>query len=306
MKKVFDSKSPILFLIVLGLFSFASAQQTQSPQTQAQPPQYQQQPAPVSLEKISANIYEVKGGSGANAAVYIGEKEILIIDAKMSEETVQQMLEQVRKLSNNPIVFIALTHSDGDHVNGLPGFPAGTKVVAHEETRRYMTEAFKEERQKAWLPRVTFSERLKLYFGDHIVEMLYFGPAHTSGDAVIYFPEEKVAVLGDLLFIGRNPLVHRHKNGSSFGLVKVLRAVLELDAEVFLSGHAPKGTRSDIEAEIKLLEDEQAKIKALVDQGKTFEEIKAIYKIEDRPAQPGRPRFLSLPEVIYLELTEKK
>jgi hypothetical protein len=30
------------------------------------------------------------------------------------------------------------------------------------------------------------------------------------------------------------------------------------------------------------------------------------YKIEDRPAQPGRTRFLSLPEVIYLEFTEKK
>ena len=169
-----------------------------------------------------------------------------------------------------------------------------------------MTEAFKEERQKASLPQITFSDRIKLYFGEHVVELLYFGPAHTSGDAVVYFPEEKVAVLGDLLFVGRDPLVHRHKNGSSFGLVKVLRAVLGLDAQVFLSGHAEKGTRSDIEAEIKFVEQEQAKIKALVGEGKTLDEIKAIYKIEDRPLQQGRPRFMSLPEVIYLELTEKK
>lgn len=306
MKKYVCLNGLVLFFAVLCLISITSAQSTQSRQTQSQPPQYQQQPAPVSLEKISANIYQVKGGSGANAAVYIGEKEILLIDAKMSEDSAKQMLEQVRKLSSNPIAFVVLTHSDGDHVNGLPGFPAGTKIVAHEETRRYMTEAFKEERQKVSLPQITFSDRIQLYFGEHVVELLYFGPAHTSGDAVVYFPEEKVALLGDLLFVGRDPLVHRHKNGSSFGLVKVLRAVLGLDAQVFLSGHAEKGTRSDIEAEIKFVEQEQAKIKALVGEGKTLDEIKAIYKIEDRPLQQGRPRFMSLPEVIYLELTERK
>jgi glyoxylase-like metal-dependent hydrolase (beta-lactamase superfamily II) len=299
MKSFFKPGAVIILGLVSLLFSWASGQQTQ-------PAQYEQQPAPISLEKISANIYEVKGGSGANAAVFISEKETLVIDAKMSEESANEMVKQVKKLSANPIAYVALTHSDGDHVNGLTGFPAGTKVIAHEETRRYMAEAFKEEKQKPYLPQVTFSERLNLYFGAHVVKLLYFGPAHTSGDAVIYFPEEKVAVLGDLLFVGRDPLVHRHKNGSSFGLVKTLQAVLGLDAEIFLSGHADKATRGDIEAMIKTVEEKQEKIKALIGQGKSLEEIKKMYNVEDRPAQPGRPRFMSLPEVIYRELTEKK
>jgi cyclase len=305
MKKRFRFQAHI-FLLIPGLFFISGAHPARAQQTRTQPAQYEQKPAPISLEKISANVYEVKGGTGANAAVYIGEKEILVIDAKMSEESARQMLEQVRKLSTGPIAFVALTHSDGDHVNGLPGFPAGIKIVAQEETRRYMAEAFKEENQKACLPRITFSDRLNLYFGDHVVKLLYYGPAHTSGDAVIYFPEEKVAVLGDLLFVGRDPLVHRHKNGSSFGLVKALQAVLGLDAEIFLSGHAGRATRSDIEAMIKSIEEKQAKIKTLIGEGKSLEEIKKIFNVEDRPAQPGRPRFMNLAEVIYLELTEKK
>jgi glyoxylase-like metal-dependent hydrolase (beta-lactamase superfamily II) len=299
MKNLFRLHFLSLFLLLLALHSGAAAQQTQ-------PPQYRQEPAPISVEKITANVYEVKGGSGANAAFFIGEKEILVIDAKMSEESGKQMLEEIKKLSPHPIAYIALTHSDGDHVNGLPGFPVGTKVIAQEETRRYMDEAFKDEKLRAYLPQLTFRERLNLYFGDHNIKLLYFGPAHTSGDAVIYFPDEKVAVLGDLLFVGRDPLVHRHKNGSSCGLVKALKAVLGLDADIFLSGHADKAGRSDVEAMIKSLEEKQAKIAALISQGKSLEEIKKIFNVEDRPAQPGRPRFLSLPEVIYLELAEKK
>jgi cyclase len=273
---------------------------------QAQPPQDKQEPAPLSLEKIAGNIYQVKGGSGANAAVFIGPEENLVIDAKMSEASARQMVEEIKKLSPNPIAFIVLTHSDGDHVNGLPGFPAGTRVIAHENTRKDMDEAFRDEKQRAFLPQVTFSERLDLHFGRHLVKLLYFGPAHTSGDAVVYFPEEKVAVLGDLLFIGRDPLVHRHKNGSSFGLVRTLKAVLGLDAAVYLSGHADKAGRGKVEAMIKVLEEKQNEIKALIDQGKSLGDIKKTFNVEDRPTQPGRPRFLSLPEVMYLELTEKK
>jgi cyclase len=138
------------------------------------------------------------------------------------------------------------------------------------------------------------------------VQLLYFGPAHTSGDAVIFCPKEKVAFLGDLFFSGRDPLIHRHKNGNSYGLVKVLKSVLQLDAQLILSGHAEKATRADVESLIKSIEDKQAQIEAMVAKGKTLEEVKKFYNVEDRPAVPGRPQFLSLPEVIWLEVAQKR
>ena len=89
-------------------------------------------------------------------------------------------------------------------------------------------------------------------------------------------------------------------------MVNLLQSVLRLDAEVFLSGHAEKATRADVETLVKSLEEKQAQIKAMVAEGKSLDEIKKFYQVEDRPAAPARPRFLSLAEVIYLELTEKK
>ena len=291
--------------VILGMA--AAAQQPQQTRP-AQPPQYQQQPSPIALEKIAANIYQVKGGSGANCGVVIGEKEVMIIDAKMSEESAKQMLAEIAKLSPVPVRVLAFTHSDGDHVNGIAGFPADIKILAQEETKRYMDEAFTDEKQRAYLPLIkTFASGGPEYdLGGRKVQLIHFGPAHTSGDVVVYCPQEKVAFLGDLFFAGRDPLVHRHKNGNSFGLVKVLNSVLQLDAEVFLSGHAEKAARADIKALIKSIEDKQAQIEAMIAEGKSLDEIKKFYKVEDRPASPGRPQFLSLAEVIYLEFMEKQ
>ncbi len=109
----------------------------------------------------------------------------MVIDAKMSEESAKQMLAEIAKVSPVPVRVLALTHSDGDHVNGITGFPSDIKIFAQEETKRYMDEAFKDEKQRAYLPAAkTFALGGPEYdLGGRKVRLLYFGPAHTSGDA---------------------------------------------------------------------------------------------------------------------------
>ncbi len=292
-------------LCMVGFLGTSAAQQPQQAQP-AQPQQYRQPPAPIALEKITDNIYQVKGGSGANCAVIIGQKEIMVVDAKMSEESAKEMLAEIKKISDVPITILAFTHSDGDHVNGITGFPADIKIWAQEETKRYMDDAFKDEKQRAYLPRIkTFASGggPEYDLGGRKVELLYFGPAHTSGDVVVYVPAAKVAILGDLYFAGRDPLIHRHKNGNSFGLVKVLQSVLALDADAFLSGHADKATRADIEGMILALQEKQEKVRALVSKGTSLAATLESFGLEETPpAQEGRPRFMNLVEVIWLEL----
>jgi glyoxylase-like metal-dependent hydrolase (beta-lactamase superfamily II) len=266
----------------------------------------QQEPPPIKATQIQGNIYELGGGGGANAGFFIGEKEVLVIDAKMTEESAKKMIAEIKKLTSNPIKYVILTHSDGDHVNGLTGFPKEAIIATHHQTAKDMDNAFKDEKLRSYLPDFTFSKKLKLHFGDKTVKLLHFGPAHTSGDVVVYFPDEKVAFLGDLLFLGRDPLIHRHKNGNSFGLVKTLKSILELGAEAFIHGHGSIASPSDLEGVIKSLEEKQTKIKALIKEGKTLEEIKKIFDVVERPDRPGRSRRPGLIETIYLELTEKK
>jgi len=293
----------ILCLLLLGLFPPVWAQQRTSQQTQ--PPR--QEVLPVSVQNVKGNIYQVKGGMGANTGFFIGEKEVLIIDAKMTEDAAKQMIAEIKKLTPNPIRYITLTHSDGDHVNGLVGFPQGTNIISHEKTRVHMDNAFQSARERTYLSNITFSERLSLYLDGVLrgkrIDLFYFGPAHTDGDAVVYFPDEKVVFIGDLIFIGRDPLIHHHKNGNSFGLVKVLKAILNLNAEIFVHGHGDLATKKEILGVIQAVEEKQIRIQALVKEGKTLDQVKKIFNIEDGT---GGIRWPSLVEVIYLELTEKR
>jgi glyoxylase-like metal-dependent hydrolase (beta-lactamase superfamily II) len=258
----------------------------------------------------------VKGGSGANTGFYIGEKEVLVIDSKMTAESEKQVMEEIKKLTANPIARIVITHSDGDHVNGLNAFPAGLKIYGHTQTKKDMEEASKAPNAqylRDYLPNEVCSpcmpskeSVLTFRIGSEEIRLYFFGAAHTSGDLVVYFPAEKVAFIGDLVFLGRDPLIHRQKGGTSMGYINTLQSILALDADAFVSGHNDPLTRQDIQGLHASMAEKRDKVKAMISEGKSLDEIKKTFGVQDAPAQPGRARFLSLIEVIYLDLTEQK
>jgi glyoxylase-like metal-dependent hydrolase (beta-lactamase superfamily II) len=298
-----------LFLIFAACLGAGLGGQTPpAAQSGQQPPQ----PPAITVQQIKANIYMVKGGSGANTGFYIGDKGVIAIDAKMTEESAKQIVAEIKKLTPKPIQYIVITHSDGDHVNGLNGFPQGLTIISHEQTKKDMEEAFKDSKYEAlrvYLPNLIMTDHYEITIDTLPVQLKHFGPAHTSGDVVVYFPAEKVVFVGDLVFIGRDPLIHRQKGGTSFGLVKNLKEILKLEADTFIPGHGDIVSKKDIETLMTSIEEKQAKIKAMVQEGKSLDEIKKAFGVESpSPAQSqqGRMRWPSLVEVIYLDITEKK
>jgi glyoxylase-like metal-dependent hydrolase (beta-lactamase superfamily II) len=264
------------------------------------------QAAPLAVEALRGGVYWVKGGSGANTGFIVGTKEVIVIDAKMTEDSARAELAEIRKLTANPVKYIVLTHSDGDHVNGLSAFPKGLPILAHTNTRKDMEQAFQDPKMSALLPYlpndVAPGDR-PIDIDGVRVSLLYFGPAHTSGDLVVFLPDQKIAFVGDLAFIGRDPLIHRQKGGTSFGLVRTLNRILALDADTLISGHSDPLTKADIRALVASIEEKQAKVKAMLEQKKSLDEIRAAF---GATGDPAARRFPSLAEIIFQELTEKK
>ncbi len=260
--------------------------------------------AALGVQPLKGGIYWVKGGSGANTGFVIGAKEVILIDAKMTEESAKAMLAEIRKLTPNPVRSMVLTHSDGDHVNGLSGLPTGLTIIAHANARKDMEAAFRDPKMSTlepYLPNQTLTSSRPLNIDGIRMNLLYFGPAHTSGDLVVYFPDQKIAFVGDLAFVGRDPLIHRQKGGTSFGLVQVLGKILALDADTFITGHSDPLSKADIQALLTSIEDKQSKVKSLLGEGKSLDEIKTALGLASAQGQ----RFPSLIDVIYQELSGK-
>ena len=101
----------------------------------------------------------------------------------------------------------------------------------------------------------------------------------------------------------RDPLIHRQKGGSSFGLVSLLKSLLQLDADLYLSGHAEPVDKQAVAGLLTQIEQKQTKLKVLVAEGKQLNDVKEAFGITDPPV--GGRRWPSLVEVIYRELTER-
>ncbi|MFC1724728.1 MBL fold metallo-hydrolase [candidate division KSB1 bacterium] len=238
---------------------------------------------PVKFNRISDNLYGITGGRGANGGAYIGDESVLIIDAKMNKESVSRVFEELRKITDKPVKYLVNTHSDGDHITGNQFFPESVTIIAQKNCRKEFFHAARSGNPSIWnnpelqkyVPSITFKDKMNLYLGSKKVELWYFGTGHTTGDAVVFFPEEKAAFIGDQIFLQRVQLIHSYKGGNSFSHIKTLSRMLEtLDAEKYYSGHSRAVSRDEIVLHIMKIMKMQDKVKDMIFNEKSLEEIK--------------------------------
>jgi glyoxylase-like metal-dependent hydrolase (beta-lactamase superfamily II) len=208
----------------------------------------------------------------------------------MDQPSVEQTLEALKKLSGRPVRYLINTHSDRDHVGGNLFFPEGITIISQENCRAEFFHPGRDGKPSDWnnpelarfLPSVTFRDKLVIYDGPRRIELWYFGVGHTTGDIVVYFPEEKTAFLADQLFLSRPQLIHSYKGGNSFEHVKTLEKMLEtLEATRFCSGHSEPASREQVRGHIEAMQAMQKKIRMSREQGKELTQIQAEFKKEE-------------------------
>jgi len=240
-------------------------------------------PAPVTLQQVAPNIYMTGGGRGAHGGVYLGEKEVLLIDSKQDSASVAQVLAEIRTLTSNPVTRLVNTHADGDHVFGNRFQPTGVTVIAQEDCLKEFFAAnmsgtpsdWNNPELKPFLPSVTYTDRMDLQVGAKTIELWHFGTGHTTGDTVVYFPDEKVAFIGDQVFVGRVQLIHAYKGGSAQGNVANLEKMLAtLPAEKFVSGHSEIQDRAGVQNHLANMKAMQEKVRGLKAKGMPVEDVR--------------------------------
>jgi cyclase len=264
-------------------------------------------PAPLTVHALRDNVSWVEGGGG-NSGVIVADKGVIVIDAKITKASGQELLDDVAKITTKPVNTVILTHSDRDHVNGIAAFPAGIKIIAQENNKAEQQQAIVSGRNDApptdRLPTQVVTKNKDQRKLDGVsVELLHWGPAHTKGDLVVYLAKQKIVFTGDIITNRPDPLIHLEKNGSSEGWVETAKGIAALDADTFIPGHGPAETKAELQQYVSHAEAKRTKIKELVTQGKSLDEIRAA--VGDPAPPQGGPSFASFTEVVYRELTKK-
>lgn len=268
--------------------------------------------APFAAHQLKPNVYWIEGGGG-NSGVIIGDKGVIVIDAKTTPAGGKELLDNVAKITQKPVTTVILTHSDGDHVNGLASFPVGIKIIAHENNKKEQEAALSAGGRGAppadHLPnQVVTKNKENLKIEGVKIELLHWAPAHTSGDLVVYLPSEKIVFTGDIIAAQLpDPLIHLEKHGSSEGWIATTKGIVALSADQFVPGHGNVQTKADVQKRLSNAEAKREKIKSLVAEGKSLDDIRSA--VGDAPPTAGRggrgPAFPTFTEVVYRELTNK-
>jgi cyclase len=272
--------------------------------TTGQTPQTPPPAAPFVTHQLKPNVYWIEGGGG-NSTVIVGTNGVVVVDAKTTRAGGQELLDDIAKITPKPVTTVILTHSDGDHVNGLAAFPAGVKVIAHENNKKEQETALAAGGRGAppadHLPTqvITKSKETLTIEGEKL-ELYHWAPAHTSGDLVIYLPAQKIVATGDIIATSNPyPRIHDEKNGSTEGWITTAKGIVALDADTFIPGHGTIQTKADIQKRITDAEARRNQVKEMVAQDKSLDEIKAAVGDSDKM------NYKSWTQVCYEELTKK-
>ena len=210
----------------------------------------EQTPQPDPLTPLRRTIGTFTG-QGGTIGWHIDGKSVVVVDSQFPA-TARTCLDAVNtRTGARPLDYLVNTHHHADHTAGNGVFrPAARRILAQANVPRLQMEAAARAAQAARpgqppqpeqvVADTTFEKTWRGPVGDEVMSLEYYGPAHTSGDAVITFEKANVAHVGDLVFNRRHPVIDRPAGASIANWIRVLEGIVpdHDDGTIYIFGHA--------------------------------------------------------------------
>jgi glyoxylase-like metal-dependent hydrolase (beta-lactamase superfamily II) len=248
-------------------------------------------------------------GGGGNSMVIRGKGAAAIVDCKLAP--FGPVLRREAAGLGTPITQVINTHHHADHTGGNWAFSPDIPIVIHQralpriqqQVDQYQNAIRAGERTLgtrigpaadairadiraalqrldsltafSFLPRASFSDRKDLDIGGVTVALIHFGSGHTDNDIIVCLPQKNVIHAGDLLFMGRHPVMDRPAGATTVGWCDSLRKVIEMcDAKTHVvPGHGELTDVAGLRGQIEYFEKMREFIGAAIKEGKSRDEV---------------------------------
>ncbi len=208
--------------------------------------------------------------------VLVGDELGHVGDAHESDVKAQKLIDEIRKLTDQPIKYLINCSWHPDHTNGNHLFrDAGALIVGHRKARQGLLQYYERATDIPQAPPVmTYEDSLTLFLGDKQIRIGFLGRAHTEGDSVIYLPDERVVFLSEIFFNKQFPGL---RSGYPTEWIETLNRVLELDADIFIPGHGIVENGGRLRETVRQMRDDlldmRAEVKGYYDRRLSRDEI---------------------------------
>jgi cyclase len=236
-------------------------------------------PAEVEIIAVSDDIYVIYNAYvPGNVTALVTDEGVLLVDTKFAIDY-DNIAELLATVTDQPIRYVVNTHYHDDHSGGNDIFQGqGATVLASTNARDQMVDNGRAE----GLPDFTIAESGSIHLGGTVVDLYYFGRAHTDGDIVAHLPEHGVLVTGDVYANdpGTPEFIDYGGGGSARAWPETLTRALELEFDTVIPGHGTVVPRAGLvdfrDGTIRLAE----MVESMNRQGSSPAEVEAMLRNE--------------------------
>jgi glyoxylase-like metal-dependent hydrolase (beta-lactamase superfamily II) len=232
---------------------------------------------PYRFEKVAENTWVMHGprelpnpenkGFMNNPGIVITSAGLVMIDPGSTLQVGEHVLEEVKKISDLPVVTVFNTHIHGDHWLANQAIKAAypeVKIYGHPEmlldiekgegenwvtTMNTLTEGASKGTEVV-APDLTVDDNDVIKVGDTEFKIHHYGISHTTGDIMVEVVGSSVVFLGDNVLSLRIP---RTSDGQFQGNIATINTILESDIKTYIPGHGPTGDRAMVETYLNYL-----------------------------------------------------
>ncbi|MGF6876877.1 MBL fold metallo-hydrolase [Paraburkholderia sp. MM5477-R1] len=175
----------------------------------------------VTFEQLSEHAYAYTAEGDPNTGIIIGDDAVLVADTQATPVMAQDVIRRIREVTDKPIKYVLLTHYHAVRVLGASAYKP-EQIIASQDTYDLIVERGEQDMKSeierfprlfnavesvpglTW-PTLTFQKKMTLWMGKLEVQILQLGRGHTKGDTVVWLPQEKTLLSGDLVEYGATP-----------------------------------------------------------------------------------------------------
>jgi glyoxylase-like metal-dependent hydrolase (beta-lactamase superfamily II) len=176
----------------------------------------------VTFTKLSAHAYAYTAEGDPNTGIIIGDDAVLVADTQATPAMAQDVIRRIREVTDKPIKYVVLTHYHAVRVLGASAYQP-QQILASQDTYDLIVERGEQDKASeigrfprlfsnvetvppgmTW-PTLTFTGKMTLWLGKLEVRLLQLGRGHTKGDTVVWLPQDRVLLSGDLVEFDATP-----------------------------------------------------------------------------------------------------